>query len=427
MKAFEIEPEFRKTTLENGVRVLTEHHPYTRATCAGIYACLGTRDEPEDLEGAAHFLEHIVFKGTKKRSAYDIAKELEAVGGELNAFTSRETTCYHATSLKEDLSMSLDVLLDIVSQAQFSKEDVEKEREVILQEIDMSMDLLEDYIFDLYFEWAYKGHNLGRNILGTEKSLEGISRKKLMDFYKNRYAGENLIVSVAGDVDHDQVVEQVQKVLKGKLKSNLKNKRRKPQQRSFREIIKKSSEQVHLLVGLPSSSFREKHRFEAYIVNSLLGGGMTSRLYQKVREKRGLAYSVYSYLHSFTDSGLLMIYAGTSEKNLKKVTDIVYKEMKSLKEKGVSKSQLKQFKKQVEGGILLGADDIENRMNSIAVNEMVFGKYRSVDSVVAEIEEISLDSIREYLDKYFDFNKIGALVIGDVDESKTKELLDSLE
>lgn len=421
MKAFDFQPEFRKTTLKNGVRVLTEHHPYTRATCAGVYLDLGTRDEPSHLLGAAHFIEHLVFKGTRTRSGLELVRSLEAVGGEINAFTSRENTCFHTTTLREHLPIGIDILCDIVNNAKFTASDYEKERQVVLQEIDMSADLFEEYVFDLYFEQAYHRHTLGRPILGTPESLAGMSRKKVFDFYHEQYKGKNLVVSVAGDVDHDFVVKEVQKRLGKRQSGTSRKSRRKPKVKSFHKTYQRSSEQVHLLMGFPSCSFKSPFRFAAYIINALLGGGMTSLLYQKIREKRGLAYSVYSYLHSFTDSGLIMVYAGTSEEYLKKVFDLIYSEAQRLRDRGITASQLKFFKTQVKGSILLAADDIENRMNSLAINELVFGSYRSVDKVVEEIDSVTVDSVKEYLEQYFDLDRLGCIVLGDVSESKVEK------
>ncbi|MCB0364372.1 MAG: insulinase family protein [Bdellovibrionaceae bacterium] len=417
MTAFDFQPVFKKTTLDNGVRVVTEHHPFSRATSAAVYVDLGTRDEPKHLNGAAHFVEHLVFKGTKERSAFEIAKSLEAVGGELNAYTSREYTCFHATSLREHMSLSLDVLVDLATQAVFAEEEFGKEREVIEQEIDMSADLLEEYIFDLYFEHAYKGHSLGLPILGTRQSLHSMTRNSLFDFYDSRYGGKNLLVSVAGDVDHDRVLELVEKSLSQTRSKVETPKRDIPRVEPFSSVIHRPSEQIHLLAGMPSGSFVDPRRFEAYIVNALLGGGMTSRLYQKVREEQGLVYSIYSYLHTFTDSGLIMVYAGTSAKNAPVVLQNMAEEMKRLRKEGMTQEDLDFFKTQVKGTILLGADDIENRMNSIAVNEMIFQRYRPVEEIVEEIDRISVDSIREYIDDNFKPENRGVMVMGDVDEA----------
>lgn len=416
---FDQPPTFKKTQLPNGVRVVTEHHPYTRATCVGYFFDKGTRDEPEHLLGAAHFLEHLVFKGTPKRSAFEVARELEAVGGELNAFTSREYTCFHSATLREDLSTSIEVLSDILQNALLKKEDFILEREVVGQEIDMSMDSFEEYIFDLYFEEVYKNHPLGRSILGTKESLAQIKLPDLKQFFKDRYGGKNLIISVAGHVDHEQVVEQVAKSFKktGETKAT-KSTRRKPKVQSVRRWVNRPSEQVHLLLGLPSASFKDKFRFEAYLANAVLGGGMTSRLYQSIREEKGLVYSVYSYLHSFTDSGLLMIYAGTSEDNLTPLLKELRKELRRLKTKGVKKSELNMFKTQVKGQILMAADDIDNRMNSLGVNEMVFGRYRPVEEIINEIDQVNLDSFAEYIESYFDLSQLSLLFLGDSEAKK---------
>lgn len=413
MKVFEAEPEFHKTQLENGVRVVTERHPMSRAVSAGVFVDSGTRDEPASLVGAAHFIEHLVFKGTKRRTAFDIVRSLEAVGGELNAYTSREYTCFHATSLHEHVGLSIDVLMDLVSAAQFSQDDFVKEKQVILQEIDMAADQLEEYIFDLYFENAYVEHELGRPILGTQESLANISRQQIYDFYHHRYQGKNLIVSVAGDVDHQEIVDLVAKATPSKVKAFERPKRVKPKPKGFVQALAKNSEQVHMLLGYPSESFKGKRRFDSYIVNAWLGGGMTSRLYQVIREEKGWAYSVYSYLQSFTDSGLIMIYAGTSPKLYKKVKDLMLKEINNLVKQGVRKKDLDLYKTQVKGQILLGADDIENRMTSLGVNEMVFGRYRPVEYIIDEIDRVSRDSIQEYLEKYFTEKNLGILMLGD--------------
>ncbi len=421
-KAFDYQPEFKKTVLSNGTRVVTEHHPYSRATSAGIYVDMGSRDESPSLNGAAHFIEHLVFKGTSKRSAYEIVKCLEEVGGDLNAYTTREYTCFHASSLREHLNLSMDVLSDLVSDALFDPAEFDKERQVILQEILMSTDDLEEYIFDLYFEKAFPNNSLSLPILGTESSLNAMKRDDLFNFYQSRYKAEHLIVSVAGFVEHDEVVELVEKNLLLQSEKKITYDRISPSMGSFQQFYKKDSEQVHFLMGLPSSSFTSEHRFDSYIVNALLGGGMTSQLYQKIREEKALAYSVYSYLQSFTDGGLMMFYVGTSQDKIAQVSEMVLDEVQKFMSQGIQQKDLDLYKRQVMGQIMLGADDIENRMNSLAVNEMIFGEYRSVDHVLSEIDRVSVHSVKSFVDQYFDFNKSGCLLLGKCDENTQKKV-----
>ena len=425
-------PEFRKDVLPNGIRVVTERHPASRAASCGIWVTKGTRDEAADEAGLAHFVEHLVFKRTKKRNAYEISRDMEAVGGELNAFTSREYTSFVSHSLKEDLGLSLDILSDLVCAPTFDAVDIRKEKQVVIQEIHMSEDVLEDVIFDRYLEMAYPTQSLGRPILGSEKSVAGMKRSKVVDFHGRQFVPENIIVSVTGDVDHDEVVALSNKYLKFNGRNG---KRGVPAEtrvgefeaaKPFRAAIRRPSEQAHVLIGLPSHEMRSDMRFEGFIVNQLLGGGMTSKLYQTVREDRGLVYSIYSQLVTFVDAGLNLIYAGTEPKHMPTVIDLTLKELRKIRKNGISRADLNLFKTQVRGQILLGADDTESRMNSLGVNEMVFGEYRSVDDVILDIERISLDSVHEYIEKYISLDDVGILVMGAVPEGPTTKWLESL-
>lgn len=403
---------FHKSTLDNGIRVLSEQHPNSRAVSIGIWVLTGTRDESADEGGISHLLEHMVFKGTKTRSAYQIAKSLEALGGDLNAYTTREYTCYHALVLKDHWEKALDVLCDLVSNMQIAANDFRLEKGVILQEIAMTDDTPEELIYDVLFEKAYAGNPVSTPILGTVKSVASMSQKKVMDYYKSRYTGKNIIVTAAGSLDHKVFVSKVEEMLSKKKKAKFSAKREKPRWKTARAVLEKSSEQTHMLVGLPTASFRDEQRFESYIVNTLLGGGMTSKLYQSVREKKGLVYSIHSMLNTFVDSGAMMIYAGTDLKSVRKVSDIISKELRKLKKTGISASDVDLFKTQVIGSILLGSDDIENRMTSIAVNEMVFGEYRSVDSVIQQIQKVTRASVNEFIRNEFDTDKISGVLMG---------------
>lgn len=406
------------------MRVVTESHPFTRAVSVGVFVEMGTRHEKPSKAGLTHFLEHLVFKGTRKRNAYELAAVLEAVGGDLNAYTTREYTCFHATSLKEHLDLSLDVLSDLVTNATLSVEDFKKEREVIIQEIQMSKDQLDEYILDVYLEKVFEGQELATPILGTEETLAKLQRKDIVEFYKSMFRGPRVIVSVAGPVEHEHVVKLIQKSL-GKLPKRASVlKQRTPKVRRVQEFIERPSEQVHLLVGLPSCSYKSADRFESFVVNDLLGGGVTSRLYQKIREDKGLVYSVYSFLQSFVDTGLLLIYAGTADKNALQVLKIIRTEIERFAKKGITAAELDMFKTQVKGQILLGAEDMENRMNSLGVNEMVFEEYKPIDEVIHDIDQVTVKSVDQYVAKFVDRKDVSLMVMGDLQPPEALKLLD---
>lgn len=404
--------QFKKTILSNGVRVVSEYHPHSKSVSIGVWVLSGTRDEHPNDVGLSHFVEHLVFKGTKSRNAYQIAKSLESLGGELNAYTTRESTTYHCTVLKEDWSIGLEVLSDLVCNMSLSQKDFELEKKVVLQEIAMSDDTPEDIIYDYLFEHSYKNHPLGRQILGLSETISTMTQKKVNDFYKTHYQGQNLIVSAAGPIDHDALVIEAQKLFKTRRKFNLNKKRRVPHWKKARVVYEDDSEQVHILMGLPATSFNDDLRFEAFIVNSLIGGGMTSKLYQAVREKQGLAYSVFSGLNTQTDSGNITIYAATDPSKVKKTIQIIKDELLKIKKDGIKKSDLDLFKTQVRGQLLMGSDDIENRMTSLGVNEMIFKEYRSVERVIKQVEMITEKSVQKYIKNHLELDKMSVILMG---------------
>ena len=403
---------YQRTDLDNGIRVVTEDQPSSRAVACGIWIDSGARDEKRSEQGISHFLEHMVFKGTRNRSAYDIVKDLEMVGAEVNAFTTKENTCFHTLSLYENLDLSVEVLADLVCHATFPKDDLEVERGVILQELYSAEDSPEEYIFDLFLEEFYKKSPLGWQILGSEDSVKSLKRSHLLNYYKNRYVGANIVVSAAGRLNHEELVRKLKKHLKRIPRGKPIAKRTRAKAKVFRQTLNRDSDQAHILLGLPATSFRDRFRFEAFILNALLGGGMTSSLYQRVREEEGLVYSIYSSLSTFTDTGVINIYANSTSENARRVMELIFKEMRRLKKAGLTQVDLDLFRNQVRAGILLGADDVENRMNSLGVNEMVFGKYRSADEIIEELEAVTLSTMREYMRNYLKFDKMSILVLG---------------
>lgn len=404
--------KFNKSTLSNGVRVVTEHHPSSRSLCIGVWVMTGTRDEPKGWEGITHFLEHLVFKGTKTRSAFDIVRSLEELGGEINAFTTREYTCFHATVLAEDWKIALEVLSDLVTNMKLVKKDFELERSVVLQEIDMSDDDHEELAYDHFLSQFVGKHPLGRPILGTEKSLNSMSTRDVNEYYRDRYTGHRLIVSAAGNLDHEQIAKVSEKLLGKTRKRKSKLKLDKPKSKAFVSALDKTAEQLHVVMGFPSTSFQDPHRFEAFLANNLLGGGMTSYLYQAVRERKGLAYSVYSMLQSFIDWGILNISASTDPNRMDQVVRSIFAVIDKVRARGIRESELRLFRRQLEGNLLLGAEDIENRMNSLGVNEMVFGEYRPVEQVIQEVQKVTVKSLKRYMEEHLDPSQMGLLFLG---------------
>ncbi len=403
---------FKKTVLPNGIRVVSEQHSHSKSVSLGLWVLTGTRDEKSDMIGISHFLEHMVFKGTKTRNAYQIAKSLESLGGDLNAYTTRESTTYHCQVLKDDWRQGLEVLSDLVCNMQIRSKDFALEQNVILQEIMMGDDTPEDIIYDYFFQTAYAGHPLARQILGTKKTVQGMSIKRINEYYKSTYQGSNLIVSAAGQIDHDELVIECQKLLRSRKPFKKPSIRRAPKWNPGRMLVEKDLEQTHLLVGFPAASYKDKFRFEAFVLNSLLGGGMTSKLYQSIREKQGLAYTIFSTLNTQSDSGSITIYAAIDAKKTEKVLKIIRSELKKLKENGVSKHDVNLFKTQVRGQLLMGSEDIENRMTSLGVNEMIFSDYRSVEKVIKEVESVTKESVNQYLKKYLRLEDAVVILIG---------------
>lgn len=404
--------EFRKTTLSNGVRIVTETHPHSHAVSAGIWMCVGSRDEKPQHMGLAHFLEHLVFKGTRKRSAYQLAKVMESRGGDLNAFTSRESICFHALALPKDLELMFDVLLDLSFKATIPEKDYDLERKVIQQEIAMYFDSHEEYIFDYFSEKSYPKHPMGWSILGTHHTLEIIKRSDVIDFYKKMFVGENVIVGVCGPVEHEKIVELLRPHLEKLSSKTPKLNRTKPKYKKFKEHIVRETEQSHILMGFNAPHIKHPLRFASYIVNTALGGGMTSVLYQQIREKKGLAYSVYSSISNGTDSGQSLIYAGTDPDKVDKVKEIIFTNLRKLKRDGFNKNLLERFKTQITGYMIINEDDLESRMTSLCLNEMIFEKYRSTEDVIKSIQDVSVGDVREYIEKYLDVDSVSELTLG---------------
>ena len=399
---------------------MSEFHPQSLSVALGLYVLRGSRHEARSAGGITHFLEHLVFKGTKKRSALDIVRSLEVLGGELNAYTTREYTVYHALCLKEHWREALDVITDLVQGMALSENDFQLERSVVLQEINMIDEDLEDHISDYFFENWLPENSLGTPILGKEESVGSLRRSDLREYYKTEYTSDRIIVSAAGNIQHDELKNFAEKCLRNKTPYQGRAREKSgsrwyatPKPRVFRSTEEKKSEQLHLYMGLPVNSYSDKLRYEAYVINALLGGGMTSRIFQSVREKKGLVYSIYSNLNTFSDLGCLNIYAGSEAKNMPEVVQTISQQVRKLRKNGLRRSELERFKTQVTGSLLLSSEDIENRLSYMTTNEMIFQDYRDIYRMKADIEKISMDSIHEFVDRYINIDKMAAVVMGE--------------
>lgn len=422
---------YRKSTLSNGVRVVTESHPNAVAVSIGIFVGKGTRDELKDEAGLAHFVEHMVFKRTKNRSAFEISRDMEEVGADINAFTSRETTTFVAYGLAEHLKRYVDVLCDVVTRPTFSKSDVEMEKDVVIQEIRSSEDQLEDCVYDRHFEKAFKGSSLALPILGTLESIQSVTRERVAKFYRRQYVNQNLVVAAAGKVDHDELCSLLEKymtALRGTAERELPAGTLSAQLMGvpFTQVIKRRAEQSHILIGANSPGFRDHRRFDSIMLNGIIGGGLTSRLYQQVRENRGLAYAVYSHLYSFVDAGVMLMYAGTEPTKAPETVKVIFEEIGKLRSKGFKKEELEMVRTQVRSATILGSDDPESRMQSLGINELVFGRYRSLDEVLGEYARVKPEGVRALMEEVLKFESLGVTVMGPMPEKPVVEWINKV-
>ncbi|GAB3801708.1 M16 family metallopeptidase [Micromonospora zhanjiangensis] len=391
----------RRTVLPSGLRVLTEAIPTTRSVSFGIWVAVGSRDETGPLAGVSHFLEHLLFKGTRKRTALDISAEIEAVGGETNAFTTKEYTCYYARVLDEDLPLAIDVMCDLVADSVLDPADVETERGVILEEIAMHDDEPGDEVHDLFAEAVYGSHPLGRLISGTEETVTPMTRRQIHGFYRRRYTAPSIVIAAAGNLDHAAVVKLVRQAVRG---TPLDSAPAGPsahrpgspvaRTRSARTLVEhKDTEQAHLMLGCPGIGRLDDRRFALSVLNNVLGGGMSSRLFQEIRERRGLAYSVYSYASQYADSGLFGVYAGCAPGKADEVLELIRSELATTARQGISAAELARGKGMVKGAYVLGLEDTGSRMSRLAKGELLFGDLLSVDELLAQVDAVTAEQV----------------------------------
>ena len=404
----------KKTTLNNGIRVITERIPYASSVSIGIWVANGSRHERRESNGVAHFIEHLLFKGTDRRSSLDIAREIDSVGGVLNAFTSREYVCYYAKVLDKFLPNAVDLLTDIFLHSTFDAEEIEKERRVVLQEINMMEDTPDDLIHDLFHQHFWKGHPLGMSILGDAESVTGLSRDAIIGYKDEMYRADDIIVTAAGNLAHDKLVLLLEEHLQGVAPGNGRTESAAPVYQRRIEFVEKDLEQVHVCLGLKGVQQSHPQRYDAFIMNAILGGSMSSRLFQEVREKSGLAYSVYSYIASHADAGSLVVYAGASPENTAQLLEIMLREIGRFKTEPVPVEQLDGAREQLKGNLLLSLESSDNRMSRLAKNEIYFGTPLPLSEIMEGFDRVTSESIQKLAVEILDNSALALVMLGRV-------------
>jgi predicted Zn-dependent peptidase len=405
-----------KTILDNGIRVITEEIDHVRSVSIGAWVEGGSRHESGLTNGAAHFIEHMLFKGTERRSAFDIASAIDSVGGVMNAATGKEQTSFYIKIPDYHLELAVDLLADIFTGSRFDETEIDRERSVILQEIRMVEDTPDDLIHDLFEGMFWKDHPLGLPILGTKEGVAAFSRDDLLAFFQNRYKGNRLVIAAAGHFQHNQFVEAIRRSFGSIVVSSAGGREVAPETRPGKYVLTKDLEQVHLIIGAPAPSAVSPERHAGFLLNAVLGGSMSSWLFQEIREKRGLAYAIYSYLTAYMDTGLFGVYVGTGSEKVREVLGLVREGMKRFSSELLSEGELRSAKELIKGNYLLGMESTDNRMTGLARNEICFGRQVTPEEVIARIDAVDREAIRSLAEGMFRSDALTVAAIGPVTE-----------
>ncbi len=407
---------FSRTTLDSGATVVTERMEEVRSATVGFWFDVGARDEPDPLAGASHFLEHLLFKGTPTRSAKDIADAFDRVGGDVNAFTGREYTCYYSRVLDDDLPMAVGVLADMIRNSVIDPDELESERKVILEEIAMHEDAPDELVHDLFYGSMWDGHPLGRPVLGYNHTISKVSRDEVAGYWRDRYSPTNLVVAAAGHLDHDALVEEVARLFPDGGGRRTLRADSIPQLAGGVSVFKRPTEQAHIVTGTESLHRSHEDRHALTVLDTVLGGGMSSRLFQEVREKRGLAYSVYSYRSMFADTGSFAIYAGTTPQNADTVLDIFRSEVESIVRDGITETELERAKGHVKGSLVLSSEDPGSRMNRLGRQQLTTGEILSIEELIDKFDRLDMDDIRRVTAQVLGSGDWQTTVVGPFDQ-----------
>lgn len=414
---------YHKTVLSNGVRVVTEKIPGVRSVSTGIWVSVGSRDEGDGEQGVTHFIEHMLFKGTQRRSALDIAKALDAVGGFANAFTSKEHVCFHAKVLGTHLPTVVDVLTDIFLHSTFAPEEILREQQVILQEIRMIEDTPDEYIHIILQELFWNPNPLGRPIYGTAQAVANIDRECILRYLARTFNPARTVIAAAGDLDHQRFIELVAPSMSTLHARDNSTTRETPTNQAIREVIPKDLEQVHLCLGMQGASHLDESRFACHLLNVILGSSMSSRLFQEIREKRGLAYSVYSFMNSHEDTGLLGVYSGIAPDNVEETLQVIKEQLNMLAEQPIEETELNAAKEYAKGSMYLNAEITDSRMNRLAKNEFLFGRYIPYEEVEEKINQVTTREIQQWFRQVFNPDQLALVLLGPIESDSLSAAL----
>jgi predicted Zn-dependent peptidase len=415
-------PKAEKTILANGVKIVTESITNLRAITIGILVGAGSATEEKNEAGISHFIEHMVFKGTKKRNPFEIATTLDEVAGKINAFTGKEYTCYYVVILDTHHDIALDVLFDIFLNSVYAPSDIELEKGVVLEEVNMYEDTPDENIHDIFTSTLLHGHPIGNSILGTAQTINNFNRNAILKYREKLYTPDNIIIAVAGDITHKKIVKEITPLFKGLTGKREKRQKEHPTPKGTIRVINKKTEQLHLCLGSSGPAMHSSDRYPMVILENVLGGNMSSRLFQEVREKRGLAYAIFSSLSPYTDAGTFYTYAGCTKENAKDVINLVLAELASFKKEGVSKKELERAKEYIKGTLVLGMESTSSRMNWMARNEFFHDRSITINEVFKEIDRATNDDLIASANKYIDDKYLTLTMIGDINESPVKKL-----
>ena len=417
-----MEPSYRKTVLPDGLRIISESIPAVRSISIGLWVDIGSRDEPEGLEGISHFIEHMVFKGTTTRSPLEIVSHIESVGGILNAFTSRENTCFLAKVIDIHLPRAVDILTDLVFNSRFDDADIVKEKKIVIDEINEVKDTPSDLVHDIFAESIFGKHPLGKPILGNTKSVKSLDRRGILNYRDTNYLRPNMLVVASGNLEHEQLVDLVSKQCpKANGSDALTLKRTSPELQAGLYVKTVKTNQTHICIGTNAILFDDRRRAALMLLNSIIGGSMSSRLFQRIREDLGMAYTVFSYLDFFLDASVIGVYLNTDKKYTGKVILRVFEELEKLAKYELSPKELEDAKEQLKGSLVLGLENTSHRMNRLAKHELLVGKYISLDETIAEIDKASAEEIRELAKELFVQGKYDITVLGPVTRKEVKD------